>query len=240
MQPFSAYIALGDSISIDAYPALDLGLSIDAPVGAASLLHSNQAKYWPDFEGRDLSTLYPGIAFTNLTEDGATTWDLLDGGYLKFIQSYTGQRVLMTVTIGGNDALRMLAIEGGQPAKLTAEAAGIVDRYQKVLDQLRSNFPKAVFILNTIYDPSDGIGIMPGYEDFADKLPLLRYLNDQIREYARANNCLLADIHNHFHGHGPVSSPFDCWYWRQNPIEPSASGASNLRALWLQVLGSEP
>src|SRR4051812_31795512 len=60
---FSEYIALGDSMSIDLYPALDAG-EIDvavalewdaaagavAPVGAASLLHRNVDERWPEFE----------------------------------------------------------------------------------------------------------------------------------------------------------------------------------------------
>jgi hypothetical protein len=221
MKPFSAYIALGDSMSIDLYPALDLNQPADTPLGAAALLYSNQADFWPAFGGRDLRTLYPDIAFLNLSEDGATTWDLLEGSYFKYIGEYIDQSVLVTVTIGGNDALQMLRIEAGQGGKLTAEVASIVDRYQKVLLMLCSTFRCATVILNTIYDPSDGSGVMPGYPGFAEKLPFLGYIND------------------HFFGHGIATEVDDCWYWRINPIEPDALGASELRALWLKTLVSE-
>ena len=58
---FASYIALGDSMSIDLYPALDLGetdvaVSLErhpaagriAPLGAASLLHRNDEAHWPE------------------------------------------------------------------------------------------------------------------------------------------------------------------------------------------------
>src|SRR3954468_5537078 len=82
---FSRYIALGDSMSIDLYPALDAG-EIDlavalervstagrvAPLGAASLFYKNSEERWPDDVGNDLSTMYPGIELRNLATDGAT------------------------------------------------------------------------------------------------------------------------------------------------------------------------
>jgi hypothetical protein len=236
MKKFSAYIALGDSMSIDLYPALDLDQPENTPIGASALLHKNQAKFWPRFDGRDLSTTCPGIDFINLTEDGATTWDLLDGDYFGHVEKYFEKTVLITVTLGGNDALRLLSIDSDQPTKLTSEAANIVDRYRKVLNELCSKFSDATVILNSIYDPSDGGGVMPHYPGFADKLPFLRYVNEQIELYARENNHLFANTHDYFLGHGVTAAADQCWYWQGNPIEPSALGASELRALWLRTL----
>ena len=68
-----AYVALGDSMSIDLYPALDAG-EIDvavalervrtagavAPLGAASLLYRNDDARWPEEQGADLVSCYPG------------------------------------------------------------------------------------------------------------------------------------------------------------------------------------
>ncbi len=237
MKKFSAYIALGDSISIDLYPALDLDQPENTPIGASALLYKNQAKFWPQFEGLDLSTIYPGIEFVNLTEDGATTWDLLDGDYLNHIEKYFDSRVLITVTLGGNDALRLLSIDSDQPTKLTSEAANIADRYRQVLSQLGEKFSDATMLLNSIYDPSDESGLMPHYPGFADKLPFLKYVNEQIEScHARDNHHLFANIHDYFLGHGVTAEADQCWYWQGNPIEPSALGASELRGLWLQTL----
>ena len=72
---FVQYIALGDSMSIDLYPALDAG-EIDvavalerrveagaiAPLGAASLLYQNDDARYPDSQSLDLASRYPGIS----------------------------------------------------------------------------------------------------------------------------------------------------------------------------------
>ena len=72
MIEFARYIALGDSVSIDLYPALDAG-EIDvavalerdpsvgrvAPLGAASLFYHNTHDRWPEFAGDDLLSRFP-------------------------------------------------------------------------------------------------------------------------------------------------------------------------------------
>src|SRR6476661_5473526 len=82
---FAQYVALGDSMSIDLYPALDAG-EIDvavalerdphagsvAPLGAAALLYENDDARYPEDQGADLVTRYPGITLQNLASDGAT------------------------------------------------------------------------------------------------------------------------------------------------------------------------
>jgi len=65
------YLALGDSVSIDLYPALDAGatdvavalerlpdVGAVAPLGAASLLFRNDDVRWPEFMGRDLVSMH--------------------------------------------------------------------------------------------------------------------------------------------------------------------------------------
>jgi lysophospholipase L1-like esterase len=101
------YIALGDSICIDLYPALDVASrqSMEPPggVGAASLLYKNQDWLWPEFEGHDLASLNSEMAFTNLTADGATTTDVLED-QVSALPGDTGPAVV-TLTAGGNDLL---------------------------------------------------------------------------------------------------------------------------------------
>lgn len=74
---FARYIALGDSISIDLYPSLDLGDRSPAEpaeeVGATSRLYRNRDDLWPEFTGCDLSTRWPGIEYLDQTADGAAT-----------------------------------------------------------------------------------------------------------------------------------------------------------------------
>ena len=237
MKNFSAYIALGDSMSIDCYPALDLEQPTDTPLGAAALLYSNNAKFWPAFDGKDLHTALPDMRFANLCVDGAVTWDLLDSPYAQFVKPFQDKPVLITLTIGGNDALQMIGIDPSEVDRVTTEVSDILERFRRVVGTISKSFSDATLVLTTIYDPSDGKGVMPRYGDFKDKLPFLRYINDEIRSCAKANNHLLADAHAHFLGHGMTAAPADRWYWSESPIEPSARGASELRSLWLQTLG---
>src|SRR5688500_19525455 len=86
---FSQYIALGDSMSIDLYPALDSGetdvaVALEwnvaagqvAPLGAASLLHRNVDEQYPEFAGNDLISRWPDVGAANFAEDGATIGDV--------------------------------------------------------------------------------------------------------------------------------------------------------------------
>src|SRR5262245_18775221 len=117
---FTQYIALGDSMSIDLYPALDAGeadvavaLEWDAragrvaPLGAASLLHTNVDDRYPEFSGRDLVSRYPDIAYLNVAEDGATIGDVFGEQLTRVDES--DERTLITLTIGGNDLLSAYA-----------------------------------------------------------------------------------------------------------------------------------
>jgi hypothetical protein len=113
---FTRYIALGDSMSIDLYPALDAGevevaVALErvptagrvAPLGASSLLYRNAEERWPDDVGNDLSSMYPDIAFVNLASDGATLGEVFGEQNTQLTDS--DYAVLMTLTVGGKDLL---------------------------------------------------------------------------------------------------------------------------------------
>jgi hypothetical protein len=109
---FTRYVALGDSMSMDLYPALDAG-EIDvavalerdpqagsvAAIGAASLLYQNDDARWPDEQGNDLVTRYPGITLQNLAADGASIGDVF-GEQLSQLDA-TDDATLVTLTVGG-------------------------------------------------------------------------------------------------------------------------------------------
>jgi lysophospholipase L1-like esterase len=247
---FTRYIALGDSMSIDLYPALDAG-EIDvavalervptagrvAPLGAASLFHHNDEQYWPDDAGDDLSSLYPGIAFDNFATDGATIGEVF-GEQLTQVED-SDERVLVTLTIGANDLLSAL---GNRPKRELLEriVADIVEAYDFLVDTLRGRFPNGALILTTVYDPSDKTGKIPGVYDDRGPLPLevLERLNRHIRTLASGTpNVAVADAYEHFMGHGVTATDDDDkWYWKRSLIEPNKRGASELRQLWLRAL----
>jgi len=243
------YIALGDSMSIDLYPALDAG-EIDvavalervatagrvAPLGAASLLYRNSDEYWPDDAGDDLSSMYPGIEATNLATDGATIGEVF-GEQLPQLED-SAEPMLITLTIGGND---LLSAFGNRPRKelLARIAADVAEAYDFLVDLMRGRFPHATMLLTTVYDPSDGLARIPGVFDEVPELPIhvLGQLNDHIRTLAAGTpNVLLADVHRHFFGHGMSAEESDRWYWKRSLIEPNARGASEIRHVWLNAL----
>lgn len=246
---FTRYIALGDSVSIDLYPALDAG-EIDvavalervttagrvAPLGAASLLYKNSEEHWPDDVGDELDTMFPGIELTNLATDGATIGEVF-GEQLTQLEDST-DRVLVTLTVGGNDLLS--AFSNRQRHDLLERiAADVAEAYDFLVDLIRGRFPNAVLILTTVYDPSDGTGRIPGVNDQGPALPLdiLDRFNDHIRSIATGTpNVLLADAHRHFLGHGVTATEHDQWYWKRSLIEPNARGANEVRHLWLDAL----
>jgi lysophospholipase L1-like esterase len=243
------YIALGDSMSIDLYPALDAG-EIDvavalerlaavggvAPIGAASLLHQNADDRWPAYIGDDLESRYPGIAFQNFASDGATIGEVF-GEQLTQVDE-TDEPTIVTLTVGGND---LLSAYGNRPRHDLLERIerDVAEAYDFLVDTIRARLSGSTLILTTVYDPSDGTGVIPGVYEDAGPLPIdiLDRLNDHIRALAMGTpRVLLADVHAHFLGHGVSAPEAERWYWRRSLIEPNAQGASEIRAVWLAAL----
>lgn len=246
---FTRYVALGDSVSIDLYPALDAG-EIDvavalerdpsvgrvAPLGAASLLYQNADEKWPEFAGDDLVTRFPGIELHNLASDGATIGEVF-GEQLSTLDA-TDEPTLVTLTIGGND---LLSAYGSRPRRALLEKIerDVAEAYDFLLDMLRGQLANGTFVIATVYDPSDRSGRIPGVYDDSGPLPLdiLDRFNSHIRKLAAGTpRVLLADLYAHFLGHGVSAADADCWYWRRSLIEPNARGASEVRQVWLDVL----
>jgi lysophospholipase L1-like esterase len=236
---FTHYVALGDSMSTDHYPTCDVR-NLDAPpgrldpLGAAALLHSHDDTRWPEFRGRDLARLHPDIELLNLAEDGAMIDDVATEELARLGQDSDDPGILLTLTAGGNDLLDALA--AGQP--LDREVRRIERRYTELVETVLEELPAATLVLTTVYDPTDGTGRLPGLES-AGPLPLeyLDRFNQTVRDLARASDSvLLADVHRRFLGHGATAPERDRWYWRQNPIEPNARGASEIRRVWLETM----
>ena len=237
---FTHYVALGDSMSTDEYPTCDL-LKLDAvpgellPAGAAALLYRNRDDLWPEFAGTDLATLCPGIEARVLAWDGAMIEDVLTEEVSRIGRDTAGARLLVTLTAGGNDLLDALT-EEHRLAEVVEEISG---RYGELVTALRDEFVGATLLLATVYDPTDGSGLMPELSDRYGRLPIehLQRFNDYVRRLAaRISGARLADVHRHFLGHGVSAPPADRWYWRGSLIEPSARGASEIRRLWWRAL----
>jgi lysophospholipase L1-like esterase len=220
------YIALGDSISIDDYPLRETGVD---HLGAASLFHRNDDKRWPEFKGRDLVTRFPGITFQNLTADGATSDDVLR--YQLAHVKASRDETIVTITAGGNDMLMNLRAGGRAPAKLVD---GMIDRIRRIVTTVAKLLPNALLLVGTVYDPSDGTNVLYG-ERLDREAEWLRRYNEAVRALA-ADRVRIADIHQHFLGHGLTVPEKDRWYWSGLIFEPNARGASEVRRLWLSEI----
>ncbi|HEX2780352.1 MAG TPA: SGNH/GDSL hydrolase family protein [Gemmatimonadaceae bacterium] len=243
------YVALGDSMSIDLYPALDAGETdvavalerrVDAgnvaPLGAASLLARNDDARWPEFAGRDLASRWPRLEMRNLATDAATIGDVF-GAQLPALEE-TSAEAVVTITVGGND---LLSAYSTRPRSSLMEriVRDIGAGYDAMLDAVAERMPRATLVLTTVYDPSDRTGRIPGVLEDVGKLPLrhLDALNQHIRELAAAReHAVLADVYGHFLGHGASVEEKHRWYWKRSLIEPSAAGASEIRRVWLDAL----
>lgn len=249
---FQRYLALGDSISIDLYPALDRAhtssgsrdLDLRRGFGAASLFFFNQAFEWPEFEQRDLGTRYPGIAFRNhhhfsypqqyptdnYTTDGATTSTVLEQQVRRVEAS--GEDTIATLTVGGNDLLQAMQTAEGAPNPVR----GMLDRLARIIEMLRERRPRLTLLLGTVYDPSDGTNDLGAGRLDREAAWLAEY-NTAVRAMAaRQGGTRIADIHRHFLGHGITAPPGQRWYWRGLIFEPNARGASEVRRVWLDAL----
>lgn len=234
---FETYIALGDSMSIDLYPALDLaarrGVEMSG-AGAASLLWRNLDDLWPEFAGCDLLTAWSGVRFVDVAADGGTTGGVLECQLPLLDTQARSDPVLVTITAGGNDFL------GAIDAPL-AQAEGTVDRalsnLERIVERVSRMWTRATILLTTVYDPTDGTGRLENLHR-PELLAVLDRLNEGIRRIAGPPRCRLADVHAHFLGHGMRDAdPALRWYWNTSIIEPNARGASEIRRVWLQALG---
>jgi len=235
---FTLYVALGDSMSTDHYPTCDVR-DLDAPparldpLGAAALLYQNDDARWPEFRGQDLARRYPGVEFLSLAEDGAMIDDVTTEELARLGRDSADPGLLLTLTAGGNDLLDALAA-GRRLDKAVGELAR---RYTDLVESIREEVPQATLVLTTVYDPTDGTGMLPGLEHYG-QLPLeyLDEFNRHVRATASGMGAALADVHRRFLGHGVEAPERERWYWRRNLIEPNARGASEIRRVWWESL----
>jgi lysophospholipase L1-like esterase len=246
---FSRYFALGDSTSIDLYPALDAGetdvaVALErvpsagqvAPIGAASLFYRNDDMRWPEEVGNDLSSRFPSIEYTNLATDAATIGDVFGEQLAQLTPG--DEPTLVTLTIGSTDLFSAFG-NRPKPKLLDHIAHDVAEAFEFIVSSVRTARPNSLLIVSTIYDPSDRTGRIPGVFDEAGPLPLraLDRLNESIRTIAHGTpGLLLAEIYGHFLGHGVTASEVDRWYWRRSLVEPNARGASEIRRVWMEAL----
>lgn len=248
MRAVARYLVLGDGLSADLAPALDLkvaevtvALERDAksgivpPVGAGSLLFANDNERWPDFIGDDLRTLAGCEVIERLAIDGANIGDIFDEQILGLAPS--DAPTLITLTAGGVDLLSAMATKP-TAARMDAIVRDAASGVMLLAQMLHARFSDLTLLLTTLPDPTDGLGIFTDARD-GDAIPpaALLQFNAILRQRSAAmSDTIVADAHADFFGHGLTAPENERWFWRRNAHEPSAVGASGLRACWLSAL----
>ncbi|MEO3821945.1 SGNH/GDSL hydrolase family protein [Plantactinospora sp. B24E8] len=228
------YVALGDSMSTDDYAG-------GPGRGAASLLFRNRDTDFPGWQGRDLAGI--GFEARLLARDGATTIDVLD----RQLPAVDRPPTLVTISMGGND---LLAAYGDTDAARAA-VARVGAQGEGVLTRLRAAAGgNCRIVLSTVYDPSDGTGVVPGsgLPPWPDGPAMLHLLNTTLAGLAERHGAALADVHDRFLGHGvtvgdPSRSdprPPERELWYCGTVEPNAWGASGIRGAWWRALADLP
>jgi lysophospholipase L1-like esterase len=224
------YVALGDSMSIDLYAG-------GPGRGAAALLHRNRDADFPDWTGRDLTTL--GYAALDLSYDGATTAGVVD----RQLPRLDRRPDLVTLTVGGNDLMGAYGVDTAAEAVIRT----VVERGETILGRVAAAFegsPRVV--VTTVYDPSDGTGAVPsgGLPPWPNGPRLVRALNAELSGLAGRHGAVVADVHARFLGHGasagdpgqPHPRPDNRQLWYCGVIEPNAWGAHEIRCTWWAAL----
>ncbi|NIS59402.1 MAG: hypothetical protein GTO13_01460 [Proteobacteria bacterium] len=98
---------MGGSISIGEYAG-------EPKCGAISLFYRNKDEIYPEFKGKGLRTLYPGIDLYFVASDGGTS-SIFVGEQLPALLPGGDERTNVTLTGGRNDFLSSLGQEGLLP-----------------------------------------------------------------------------------------------------------------------------
>jgi lysophospholipase L1-like esterase len=248
---FGTYIALGDSIS-------DRGG--EAPFFYDLLLKNDDATY-PTWQGKDLSTKFPGIKYVHGAIAGSISGpynDAISNAAPKLLDqikalgsAYPGD-VLITITIGGND----LNDHAGDAASGldTADRMQLATNLKAAMDALsvpgRLGSGKVYIVQTNIYDASDGMGNWksgggarcPPFDTGKQiDTTVFSQWNDVIaKSIPSAGGNLtdtMMDLHALFSGHGFNS--MDDWYI-SDCIHPTKHGHQAIRAeMWRLVTGEK-
>jgi lysophospholipase L1-like esterase len=190
---------------------LDCGRYNPQGVHPGQLLVRNDDALFPEFRGRDLRQ----ARLQHRAVDGATVAGL--PRQAQGLRAPRGRAVAL-LTVGGNDLLQGLAADTGSGLRA----------FERALDAFLQGLPIRPVLLGTVYDPTFGddsrnfLGV-----DAKVARRNHQRVNAVIAE-AAAKYGALADLHQHFL-RGDSG-------WYTQTIEPSLSGASEVRRVFLPLV----
>lgn len=252
----SLVILIGDSAAAG-YNAS--GRNGEGGHGFARLMLDNHPDY-PSYAGHSLRARWPSLAFADVSESGATSADALSNlrGALRggLPESVPGD-VLVLINVGGNDFNDSILniIDPGRTAAVSAEIRSNLAEMFRLLRERYENEgagKRVVFLVDDLYDPTDGMGsIPPQFDDgFCEQLqnPLfvgtirdtalmnLATLNAGTAEEVAAQGGHLVPVHDAFLGHG-MNATTDRWL-DGDCTHPTNGGHDAIRReMWAVLFG---
>ncbi|MDB5929513.1 MAG: GDSL-like lipase/acylhydrolase [Polaromonas sp.] len=207
-EPFVLF-TFGDSI-------LDCARYNDQGLHPGQLIVHNNDRLFPEFCGKDLQSRGPA-RLVHCAMDGATVAGLPAQARQAQVQKQANAVALLTV--GGNDLLQGLAADTGPGLRAFAAS----------LEAFLAALAVRPVLLGNVYDPTFG-------DDSRNFLGVEariaranhRRVNEVIGSLA-VRHGRLVDLHRHFLGGEPS--------WFTRTIEPSLTGASEVRRAFLPALG---
>ncbi len=241
----STVIFLGDSITAGA------GAGDEAERYASLLVHNTTT--WPDWDGIDLATRYPGIDVVNVSGGGAWTGTVLNEQLERFEAlsplPFEGE-VLVVITVGGNDLQSVLLDPGGVEERIEKTVGNWREMAEYFLDEQR--FPDgATVLMANVYEPTDAVGQAGSCFyglDISSLLPSLHDANTQLRGLAEEGGFSALDMRGTFLGHGfnhsdssaPHYDDADPSLWMRNDcVHPNPRGHHEIRAMFWRAIAGE-
>ena len=235
-------IFLGDSITAGA------GAGSDDEDYASLLVHNTDT--WPEWDGIDLATRYPGIDVVDVSKSGAWTGTILNHQFARLEEQITlpfEGEVLVVMTVGGNDLQSVLM-----------NPSGVEERVEKTVDNWRNiaayfldehRFPDgSTLLMANVYEPTDAVGQVDGCFyglNISFLLPSLLDANMQLRALAEEAGFSALDLRGTFLGHGfHYSDPTTPYYNEDDPslwltngcIHPNPRGHHEIRAMFWRAI----
>jgi hypothetical protein len=210
---FTLY-TFGDSI-------LDCGHYNEHGATPGGLIVRNDDELFPEFRGRDLCSRGPA-RLIHRAVDGSLASEI--AGQSADLPAPDGLAAAL-VTIGGNDLL----------VELFYETEPDIDAFTRTVSEFIAALPVRPVFLGNVYDPTFGddarnfLGIAPSLARAG-----LAALNAAIARVAagvEGGQGRLVDLHAHFLTGDPS--------WFVNTIEPSLTGASEIRRVFVHALLDE-
>jgi len=237
-----------------------LGDSVTAGFGARKgysyfdRLVKNPEDEFAEMKGICLTSVLPGIHFTNCSMSGSTSSEVPQRQINLLPTNPPDVFGIIVITTGGNDLIhnygrtppREEAMYGATMDEAKPWVNNFAQRLGSTMKQVEARFPGGyeIFLAN-IFDPTDGIGDADraGLPVWKESIQILDAYNSVIAQMAQADPRVhIVDVHKAFLGHGIHCTQFwqdhfdwhDPHYWYfYNLEDPNERGYDVIRRLFL-------